>query len=56
MIGDRRHDLAGAIANNIEPDGVSWGYGSVGELATAGASAIAHSPAELVDIVARLAR
>lgn len=56
MIGDRRHDLAGAIANNIEPVGVSWGYGSVEELETAGATAIAQSPAELVDIIARLAR
>ena len=56
MIGDRRHDLAGAIANDIEPVGVAWGYGSREELETAGAAAIAQSPAELVDIVARLAR
>ncbi len=56
MIGDRRHDLAGAIANEIEPVGVSWGYGSVEELGTAGATAIAHAPAELVEIVARLTR
>jgi phosphoglycolate phosphatase len=55
MIGDRRHDLAGAIANNIQPVGVSWGYGSVKELETAGATAIAHAPAELAGIVARLA-
>ena len=54
MIGDRRHDLAGAIANDIEPVGVAWGYGSVEELETAGASAIASSPAELVEIIARL--
>jgi phosphoglycolate phosphatase len=54
MIGDRKHDLAGAIANSIEAVGVAWGYGSVEELETAGASAIAHSPAELVNIVARL--
>ena len=55
MIGDRRHDLAGAIANAIEPVGVTWGYGSLEELEIAGARAIAHSPAELVEIVARLA-
>ena len=55
MIGDRRHDLAGAIANAIEPVGVTWGYGSLEELETAGATAVAHAPAELVDIVARLA-
>ena len=56
MIGDRRHDLAGAIANDIEPVGVAWGYGSVDELETAGATAISRSPSELVDIVARLAQ
>ena len=56
MIGDRRHDLAGAIANDIEPVGVTWGYGSLEELETAGATAIAHSPAELVDIVDRFTR
>ena len=55
MIGDRRHDLAGAIANDIEPVGVTWGYGSIEELEAAGATAIAHSPAELIEIVARLA-
>ena len=54
MIGDRKHDLDGAIANDIEAVGVAWGYGSVEELETAGASVIAHSPAELVTIVARL--
>ena len=54
MIGDRRHDLAGAIANDIEPVGVTWGYGSLEELETAGATAIARSPAELVTVVARL--
>lgn len=51
MIGDRKHDLIGAIANDIRPIGVSYGYGSVEELRDAGASAIASSPAELPDIV-----
>jgi phosphoglycolate phosphatase len=54
MIGDRRHDLAGAIANDITPVGVGWGYGSLEELETAGATAIAQSPAELAGIIARL--
>jgi phosphoglycolate phosphatase len=53
MIGDRRHDLSGAIANNLEPIGVAWGYGSIEELEAAGASAIAQAPAELVDIADR---
>lgn len=55
MIGDRRHDLAGAIANDMDPVGVAWGYGSLEELETAGAAEIARSPAELADIVARMA-
>lgn len=53
MIGDRKHDLAGAIANDMAAIGVAWGYGSVEELESAGASAIVHSPAELAEIVTR---
>lgn len=56
MIGDRRHDLAGAIANDMNPVGVAWGYGSVDELEAAGASAIARSPGELIGIIERLTR
>lgn len=51
MIGDRKHDLIGAIANNIHPIGVSYGYGSLDELTSAGAAVIAHSPAEIPAIV-----
>lgn len=54
MIGDRRHDLVGAIANDLRPVGVAWGYGSLDELETAGACAIAEAPAQLADVVARL--
>jgi phosphoglycolate phosphatase len=54
MIGDRKHDLIGAIANGIRPIGVSYGYGSSEELNTAGATAIADSPAELPAIMARV--
>jgi len=56
MIGDRKHDLIGAIANAIRPIGVSYGYGSHDELNAAGASAIADSPAELADVVRDLIR
>ncbi len=51
MIGDRKHDLIGAIANNMRPVGVAWGYGSVEELTAAGASAIAATPAELPELL-----
>ncbi len=47
MIGDRKHDLAGAIANDMTPVGVAWGYGSVEELVAAGARAIAERPDDL---------
>lgn len=56
MIGDRKHDLIGAIANDINPIGVSYGYGSHDELNAAGAIAIADSPAELPEIIATAIR
>jgi len=37
MIGDRRHDMEGAIANHIPCIGVLYGYGSREELSGAGA-------------------
>lgn len=51
MIGDRKHDLVAAIANNMLPIGVSYGYGSVEELHTAGAASIATTPAELPALI-----
>ncbi len=56
MIGDRKHDLIGAIANDIKPIGVSYGYGSYDELTAAGATAIAAAPAELPEIIATAIR
>jgi len=51
MIGDRKHDIHGAIANNICPLGVAYGYGSVAELEAAGSKAIAATPAELPELI-----
>ena len=48
MIGDRKYDLIGAIANGIRPIGVSYGYGTIEELIEAGAVGIADSPDELL--------
>jgi phosphoglycolate phosphatase len=56
MIGDRKHDLIGAIANGIQPIGVSYGYGSAAELDAAGATAIAASPGELPGIILDMIR
>jgi len=51
MIGDRDHDVHGAMHHGITCIGVSWGYGSVEELLTAGAVAIADTPAEVAELV-----
>ena len=51
MIGDRKHDLIGAVANNMTPIGVAYGYGSVEELEEAGATAIANSPSNLPGLI-----
>ena len=51
MVGDRKHDLIGAVANRMTPVGVAYGYGSVEELEGAGASAIAALPADLPGIL-----
>jgi phosphoglycolate phosphatase len=51
MVGDRKHDLIGAVANAMTPIGVAYGYGSVEELTAAGATAIAVSPADLPGIL-----
>ena len=51
MVGDRKHDLIGAVANQMTPVGVAYGYGSVEELEGAGATAIAASPADLPGIL-----
>ena len=51
MIGDRKHDLIGAVANGMRPVGVAYGYGSLDELESAGASAIATVPADIPAIV-----
>ena len=51
MVGDRKHDLIGAVANGMTPLGVAWGYGSIQELNAAGATAIAEEPADLPALI-----
>lgn len=53
MIGDRDHDVLGAMHHQIACIGVTWGYGSVHELLSAGAVALAESPAEVAELVGR---
>lgn len=51
MVGDRDHDVLGAMHHGITCIGVTWGYGSIQELLTSGAVALAETPAEVVDLV-----
>ena len=47
MVGDREHDIKGALANGVRPIGVLWGYGSREELTKAGASVLCATPESL---------
>jgi phosphoglycolate phosphatase len=47
MIGDRKHDIIGAIKNGIESIGAAYGYGEEGELEAAGANKIIFKVEEL---------
>lgn len=51
MIGDRNHDVHGAMHHGIACIGVTWGYGSIEELLKAGAVALADSPADVAELV-----
>jgi phosphoglycolate phosphatase len=47
MVGDRHHDIVGAMTNGVRAVGVLWGYGSRAELLGAGAQALLEAPSEL---------
>lgn len=51
MVGDTKFDILGAKAHGIPAIGVSWGYGNVEEMEQAGAAAIAHTMAELEQLL-----
>jgi phosphoglycolate phosphatase len=51
MVGDREHDVRGALANGVTPVGALWGYGSREELQRAGASLLYESPGALSALV-----
>lgn len=48
MVGDRRHDIIGALNNGMRAVGVLYGYGNRAELEGAGASWLCNTPGELV--------
>jgi phosphoglycolate phosphatase len=51
MVGDRKHDIIGALDNGISAIGVLYGYGSSEELRQAGADRFANAPSELVSLL-----
>lgn len=51
MVGDRSHDMLGAVANGIAGVGALWGYGSAEELVTAGATALAATPQDVAGLL-----
>lgn len=52
MVGDTAYDVIGAAAHGIPTVGVSWGYGSIESMTSAGAAAIVRTPAELLAYLA----
>ncbi|HTA64931.1 MAG TPA: HAD hydrolase-like protein [Xanthomonadaceae bacterium] len=52
MIGDRRMDIHGARHHGMRSVGVLWGFGESHELASAGATRLCTSPAELAGLFA----
>lgn len=51
MVGDREHDVHAAAHHGVPTVGVTWGYAAPGELETAGAAALAATPAELAKLL-----
>ena len=51
MVGDTKFDVIGAKEHGIPCIGVSWGYGTVEDMVSAGAASIAHSMEELLEML-----
>lgn len=54
MLGDRRHDALGALANGLTPLGALWGFGGRDELVAAGVTALADAPGDVARLVEEL--
>ncbi|MQA33988.1 HAD hydrolase-like protein [Modestobacter roseus] len=54
LVGDRSHDVLGARVHGLPCVGAGWGPAPPGELAAAGAAAIADTPAEVPAALAGL--
>lgn len=53
MVGDTAFDVLGAAAHGISCIGVSWGYGKVEDMVSAGAIGIADTMDELLQLIER---
>ena len=53
VVGDRQHDMKGAVANGVRAIGALWGYGSREELLAAGASCLCERPSDLAAVLER---
>ena len=51
MVGDTKFDILGAKFHGIPAIGVSWGYGKVEDMVSAGAVAIANTAEELLQLL-----
>lgn len=51
MVGDTAFDVLGAASHGIPTIGVSWGYGSILDMQSAGAVSIANTPEELLQLL-----
>lgn len=51
MVGDTSYDVIGARKHGISTIGVSWGYGKVQDLLSAGAVQIADTPEQLISLL-----
>ncbi|UCD09051.1 MAG: HAD hydrolase-like protein [Dehalococcoidales bacterium] len=54
MIGDRKEDVLAGKSNNIWTIGVTWGFGSIVEIAGASPDRICHSAEELLPAIKNL--
>lgn len=54
MVGDREHDMVGAVRCGLRTIGVTYGYGAEAALRAHGAMLIAREPGAIPDLVARL--
>lgn len=53
MVGDRQHDIRGALDHGIPGIGVLWGYGDEAELVGAGAVQVVDQPEALLGLLTR---